>query len=210
LKGGKCMEQLTVKQPLQFVGSRLVRAPDKERPIIHTPTDAACFLHERIATGLDREVFGVICLSPAGHVNHCEIISVGTIENTLADPRAVYKAAILSAASAVILFHTHPTTELTAPSLDDLRVTARMYEAGELMHVLMLDHLILTDKKWLAISDLASANDERVYEYCIRKLKEAENEHGDVDQGTDGSGEGRDEEGGDRGRHDDTDGEEVQ
>lgn len=78
--------ELTVKQPIKFLGSRLVREPDcSERPIIKTPEDAAFFLHERIAEGLDREVFGVITLSPAGHVHHCEIVSIGTIESALAD-----------------------------------------------------------------------------------------------------------------------------
>lgn len=165
--------ELTVKQPIKFLGSRLVREPDcSERPIIKTPEEAAFFLHERIAEGLDREIFGVICLSPAGHVNHCEIISIGTIESALADPRAVFKAALLSSASAVILFHNHPTTALQGPSLDDFKVTARMVKAGELMEIKVVDHLVINDEGWFSMK--AAAGDDELGEFCRKEIEKEE------------------------------------
>lgn len=167
---------MTVQAPkIQFIGSRLVREPDsEERPIVKTPEDAAFFLHERIAEGLDREVFGVICLSPAGHVNHCEIVSVGTIESALADPRAVFKAALLSSATAVILFHNHPTTALKGPSLDDFKVTARMVEAGALLEIKVVDHLIINDEGWFSMK--AAAGDDEIDEFCRKQIEEKEEE----------------------------------
>ncbi len=163
-----------VKEPIKFIGSRLVRESDQERPVVRSPEDAAFFLHERIADGLDREIFGVICLSPAGHVNHCEIVSVGTVESALADPRAVYKAALLSNATAIILFHTHPTTELKGPSLDDLKVTVRMKAAGDLMEVKLLDHLIINDDGWISLKAIANGEDLELEDFCRKKVEEEE------------------------------------
>ena len=164
---------LTVNEPLSYIGSRLVRAPDyEERPRIRKPEDAALFLHDKISEGLDREIFGAICLSPSGHVNHSEIVSVGTVESALADPRAVYKAALLSSAAAVILFHTHPTSVQNGPSLDDLKVTVRMIEAGQIMEVRVLDHLILNDEGWFSFQE--AAGEETIEDFCRKQIEERE------------------------------------
>lgn len=159
------MEKLTVKEPLQMLGTRLVKRKDYyERPRISSPEDAAHFLRDRMEEGLDREVFGVICLSPAGQVNHCEILSVGDINTTLADPRAVFRAAILSASAGVIIFHTHPTTPLTGPSEQDVTATKKMIQAGDLMGICVLDHIVFNDDKWWSFS--IAAKGQEIINWC--------------------------------------------
>jgi DNA repair protein RadC len=71
---------------------------------------------------------------------------MGTLHSSLVHPREVFKAAILSNAAGFILAHNHPSGELT-PSKDDIAVTERIKEAGDLLGIDLLDHIIVGDGK---------------------------------------------------------------
>jgi DNA repair protein RadC len=71
-----------------------------------------------------------------------EIVSIGTLNASLVSPREVFKTALLSNAAALILVHNHPTLDPT-PSAEDLEVTRRLREAGELLGIKVLDHIIV-------------------------------------------------------------------
>lgn len=163
-----------VKEPMQVIGTRLVREMrDADRPELHCPADVECFLREHLDMDADREVCGVICMSPSGQVNHAEILSVGTVSATPADPRAIIRAAVLSASAIVCLFHTHPTSSLRGPSIEDVTMTYRMQKVSELMGLSLIDHIILSHDdhfSFAVAADIAGCDD--IEEFCVKFLEE--------------------------------------
>ena len=92
----------------------------------------------------DREAFAVILLDtklkPIGHY----IASTGTLSQSLVHPREVYKKAIVASANSVVLLHNHPSGD-TNPSREDLLITQRLVEVGEIIGIEVLDHVIVGD-----------------------------------------------------------------
>ncbi len=101
---------------------------------------------------LSREVFVVLCLNTAGALIHEEIISMGTINQSIVHPREVFTSAVHHQAASIIVAHNHPSGTLE-PSGDDLAVTRRISEVGELLGIPLLDHLIITDEQCLSFRD---------------------------------------------------------
>lgn len=93
------------------------------------------------------EVFGLICLSTKRHVLAYHEVSRGTLSGTLAHPREVFQAALLANASAIIVAHNHPSGDVD-PSSDDIQLTRRLVQAGTLLGVDVLDHLIVGAGRW--------------------------------------------------------------
>jgi DNA repair protein RadC len=109
---------------------------------VHTPQEAARIFvtlwHDEIV-----EVGGLLCLSTRHHVLAYHELSRGTVDATILHPRDVFKAALLTNATVVILGHNHPSGNVT-PSPDDVVITARMAAAGVLMGIELADHLIVS------------------------------------------------------------------
>ncbi len=93
-----------------------------------------------------QEVFGIICLSTKNRVLAVQEISRGTLNGTMVHPREVFKTVLLHNAAAVILYHNHPSGDVT-PSEDDIVTTKRLVEAGELLDIKVLDHIIVGPQK---------------------------------------------------------------
>lgn len=105
------------------------------------PESAARFLHQ-ILEGIDREVFGAVYLDGRHKVIGHTIAYVGTLTHAPVEPRGVLVPALLANAMAMILFHNHPSGD-PEPSTDDRRLTKRLVEAGDLVGIKVLDHIIL-------------------------------------------------------------------
>ena len=102
----------------------------------------------------DREHFGVICVDIKNQPTHIAIVSIGNINSSLVHPREVYKTAILSNSAYIILFHNHPSGN-PEPSAADLDLTKRLVEAGTLMGIEVLDHIIVGDgERFLSMKEL--------------------------------------------------------
>ena len=71
-----------------------------------------------------------------------DLVSIGSLNQSIVHPREVFKTACLSNAAAIILVHQHPTGDPT-PSSEDIAITRRMKEAGEIMGIKILDHIIV-------------------------------------------------------------------
>ncbi len=99
----------------------------------------------------DREVFVVFCLDSRNRVVSREIVSVGTLNQSLVHPRDVFRAAIARNSNAVILSHNHPSGSIE-PSPEDDSATKKMLEAGELLHIPLLDHVIVTKEGYYSYS----------------------------------------------------------
>ena len=111
---------------------------------ISSPKDAYEMIKEQLE-GLDREQFIIACLNTKNEPTNISVVSVGTLNKAIVHPREVFKTAILSNAASIMAFHNHPSGE-TTPSQQDIQLTNRLYEAGELLSIKLLDHLIIGDR----------------------------------------------------------------
>ena len=89
-----------------------------------------------------KESFCTAHLDGKNRIVCLEVVSIGTLNQSLVSPREVFKTALLSNAAAIILIHNHPTLDPT-PSQEDLEVTRRLREAGDLLGIKVLDHIII-------------------------------------------------------------------
>ena len=118
---------------------------------ISSPKDAYEMIKEQLE-GLDREQFIIACLNTKNEPTNISVVSVGTLNKAIVHPREVFKTAILSNAASIMAFHNHPSGE-TTPSQQDIQVTNRLYEAGELLGIKLLDHLIIGDGTFTSLKE---------------------------------------------------------
>ena len=108
--------------------------------------DDAIFLMQKELRNCDRETFCVLHLNAKGKPLSMSVVSIGELNSTLVHPREVFKASILSNASAVIFMHNHPSGELT-PSEEDKKATKRLEMAGQILGIRVVDHIIVGENK---------------------------------------------------------------
>ena len=138
---------------------RRVADAQQARPIacrINSSQEAKLFCRQRfarlVADGY-REEFHVVCLDTKNQVIACQQVSVGTLDASLVHPREVFRPAVKRAASSVLLVHNHPSGDPT-PSPQDLQVTERLEQAGEVMGIDVLDHIIVTYRDAVSIREV--------------------------------------------------------
>jgi len=98
----------------------------------------------------DREHFRVIYLDRKGGLIKMEDISVGGLHSSIVHPREVFKTAVVKSAASMILVHNHPSGDPT-PSREDIEITRRLMEAGQLMGIEVIDHVIIGEKKYCSL-----------------------------------------------------------
>ena len=118
---------------------------------ILSPNDAYEMIKEQLE-GLDREQFIIACLNTKNEPTNISVVAVGILNKAIVHPREVFKTAILSNAASVMAFHNHPSGE-TTPSQQDIQLTNRLYEAGELLGIKLLDHLIIGDGSFTSLKE---------------------------------------------------------
>ena len=123
---------------IALVRERTVASPLR---VIRSPDDAAVILGEVIGNR-DRETFAVLLLDTKNRVVAVHIASIGSLDSAPVHPREIFKAAILANAKAVLLGHNHPSGD-PEPSQHDIHVTRQLTEAGRLLGVPVLDHIIV-------------------------------------------------------------------
>jgi DNA repair protein RadC len=123
------------------LGRRLLIEPDNPRPVFRTPEQAGRYLLPRFSTKAVEE-FGMLILDTRNRLKKLEVISKGSVNGSLVHPREVYREAVTLQAAGLILFHNHPSGDPT-PSREDLELTRRLREAGRIMGIEILDHVIL-------------------------------------------------------------------
>ena len=100
---------------------------------------------------LPKEHLRGLYLNSHNRVIRDEVISIGTINSNMIHPREVFRPAIESNAAAVILAHNHPSGEVT-PSEEDIEITKQLVQAGKIMGISLLDHVIITKDAFASIS----------------------------------------------------------
>jgi DNA repair protein RadC len=131
------------------LGRRTLTRTAEDRPRLGTPRQLAAYLLPQF--GARRvEQFGIVMLDTKHRMIRITIVSVGSLDTTVVHPREVFREAAAVSAAAIVLFHNHPSGDPT-PSEDDLLLTSRMVNAGEVMGIDVLDHLILADQRYYSI-----------------------------------------------------------
>jgi len=126
----------------------LVRGGD-ERPRLNSPRHLAAYLLPLYGAHAV-EQFGIVMLDTKHRVIRTKIVSVGSLDTTVVHPREVFREAASASAAAIVLFHNHPSGDPT-PSTDDLVLTTRMVNAGDIMGIDVVDHVILADQRYYSL-----------------------------------------------------------
>jgi DNA repair protein RadC len=105
-----------------------------------------------VISDLPYEAFWIILLNKANKVINKCIISEGGISGTVVDPKKIYKIALDHHASSIILGHNHPSGNIQ-PSEADQKITKKIKDAGLMLDVAVLDHLIIGDNKYYSFAD---------------------------------------------------------
>jgi len=131
---------------------RLESYSDKPKPRIKSPDDAYRIVAPRLRR-LKRETFKALCLNTKNQLIRVETISIGSLDASVVHPREVFRLAIQESAAAVILAHNHPSGD-PEPSRQDIELTRRITEAGRLMGIEVLDHIIVgEDGRYVSLKD---------------------------------------------------------
>ncbi|HHX14019.1 MAG TPA: DNA repair protein RadC [Clostridiales bacterium] len=133
------------------LGRRMAVTPRQDRPEIADPNDVAGLFMEKMRY-LKKEHFTVLFLSTKNEIICAEEISVGNLNSSIVHPREVFRGAVKRGAAAVILVHNHPSGH-PQPSQNDIDVTRRLVEAGDLMGIPVLDHLIIGDGVFISLKE---------------------------------------------------------
>ena len=120
-------------------------------PLVCSPRDAGELL-ERILQDEPVEVFGMLCLTTRHRVIGYHEVSRGQLDGAPVHPREVFKVALLANAAAVVVAHNHPSGDPT-PSIDDQQITRRLVEAGHLLGIPVLDHIIVGDGQHVSVRE---------------------------------------------------------
>ncbi len=126
----------------------LVRAV-ADRPRLSTPRQMAAYLLPQYGAGVV-EQFGLVLLDTKHRVIRIKIVSSGSLDATVVHPREVFREAAAASAAAIVLFHNHPSGDPT-PSHEDLVLTTRMVNAGDIMGIDVIDHVILADQRYFSL-----------------------------------------------------------
>jgi DNA repair protein RadC len=135
------------------IGRRVLAGPRLTRPRLPTPSAVGAYLLPD-HSGFREERFGALLLDTKHRVLKVVTLAQGTLNASLVHPREVFRAAAEHSAAAVVLFHNHPSGD-PSPSVDDLQLTRRLVEAGELMGIAVVDHIVLGDGCWQSVRDVS-------------------------------------------------------
>ena len=128
----------------------LIRQP-ADRPQLLTPRDVAMFLLPEFGAR-PVEQFGVVLLDAKHRLVRTTVLTVGTLDRSVVHPREVFREAAAARAAGIVLFHNHPSGDPT-PSPDDVAVTRAIVQAGKLLDVQCLDHLVIGRDRYVSLKE---------------------------------------------------------
>lgn len=128
-----------------------------ERPVAYaegmTSTERAGRLGMNEIGDEAQEVVLILILNTKNQINAIHRVFTGSLNTSVAHPREIFRSAILNNGARIILYHNHPSSDLT-PSEADLNFTRRMMEAGDVLGIELLDHFIVSENKWLSLKEM--------------------------------------------------------
>ncbi|MDU4961939.1 MAG: DNA repair protein RadC [Sporomusaceae bacterium] len=150
LKGIGLVKAATIAAALEL-GKRLRELNSESRPVIRNSGDVSNHMMPLLRYE-QKEKFYLLPLSTKNHVLDEREISIGSLNASIVHPRELFREALHYAAASVILVHNHPSGD-PSPSREDIEVTRRLAQAGDLLEIPVLDHVIIGDGKYVSLKD---------------------------------------------------------
>lgn len=120
------------------------------RPKIYSSEDVYRFTNTKCLA--DRESMIVLCLNTKNAIISCMTTSIGSLNANVVHPREVFKQALLDSAAHIIVAHNHPSGDPT-PSREDIEITKKLVEAGKIIGIEVLDHVIIGDCRHFSMKE---------------------------------------------------------
>ncbi len=133
------------------LGKRIAAFVDSPRPVIRCPEDLANLLGPEMRY-LRQEQFRVVLLDTRNQVLRSRVATLGSVNSSIVDCREVFREAVSASCAAVAVCHNHPSGDPT-PSAEDVSVTKRLFEAGKILGIDLVDHLIIGDGRWVSMKE---------------------------------------------------------
>ncbi|SCY68149.1 DNA replication and repair protein RadC [Lysinibacillus fusiformis] len=133
------------------LGRRLAQKQNDEKFTIRSPQDAAAYLMPDM-TSLNQEHFVVLFLNIKNQIIHRQTIFIGSLNASIVHPREIFREAVKRSAASIICAHNHPSGVPT-PSAEDIDVTKRIEEAGYIMGIELIDHVIIGDHQFISLKE---------------------------------------------------------
>lgn len=133
------------------LGRRLSQKQIDGRYVIRSPQDAATFLMPDMSS-LQQEHFVVLFLNVKNQILHKQTIFIGSLNSSIVHPREIFREAVKRSAASIICAHNHPSGVPT-PSPEDIDVTKRLQEAGFIIGIELIDHLIIGDHQFISLKE---------------------------------------------------------
>jgi DNA repair protein RadC len=149
-KGVKLAKAAQIKAAIEL-GRRLVLESPEDKPTVHSPADAAAMVQYEMSA-LQQEELRVMLLDTRNRVQFIETVYRGSVNSSQVRIAEVFKAAIRRNATNLIVIHNHPSGDPT-PSPDDVAITRAILQAGELLDVKLLDHIIVGSGRFVSLKE---------------------------------------------------------
>jgi DNA repair protein RadC len=133
------------------LGQRLATPTPHDRVTIRRPMDAVRLIEKQLKT-IHQEQLIVILLDTNNRVVGIETIYIGSLNTTIVRIAEVFRPAIAYNCAGIIIAHNHPSGDAT-PSIEDIRLTTQLVEAGKLLDIAVLDHLIIGNAVWISLRE---------------------------------------------------------
>ncbi len=150
IKGIGKVKALQIKAVFE-ISKRISKSVKKKSLVLNNPKTVAEYFYEELRH-LDREVVILLMVDSAGNLINEKVMSKGTVNASLLSPREIFCDALKVGAVNIILIHNHPSGEVN-PSQMDINCTTKVKEAGEIIGIKLLDHIIIGDNKYLSFRE---------------------------------------------------------
>ena len=140
---------------INFYTLKMVKEDSKlyEVPVIKSPAEVYQAAKQLLALHEEpEEHFCILCLNTKNKIVGVHTISIGSLNASIVHPREVFKAAMLNNASGIICLHNHPSGD-PEPSREDIEITRRLVQAGEIMGIEVLDHVIIGEQRYFSMRE---------------------------------------------------------
>jgi len=149
-KGVKLAKAAQIKAAIEL-GRRLVQEAPEERSAVHTPAEAAELVQYEMSA-LEQEELRLLLLDTRNRLQHIETVYRGSINSSQVRVAEIFKTAIRRNAASLIVIHNHPSGDPT-PSPDDVAITRAILQAGELLDIKLLDHIIVGSGRFVSLKE---------------------------------------------------------
>jgi DNA repair protein RadC len=144
------VKAIEIKAALE-IGRRLISSAPEERPRVTSPADAANLLMSEMMF-LEQEHLRTILLDTRNRVLHISTVYVGSLNSSVVRIGELFRAAIRENAAAIIIAHNHPSGD-PAPSPEDIQVTRQIIQAGKLLDIDVLDHVVIGRQRYVSLKE---------------------------------------------------------